>query len=108
MALLHDSLLLQTSTTAATGSWFPLDWRVDSGATLRSFAGSLTVGDTVYMEVTNQRTVDNSGIPVSVSVIATVSAFTTANFASAFTGPFFAVRFRKTGTTGPATVYGIV
>lgn len=108
MALLKDELLLQAATASTTGSWFPLNWRDDPGGLVRSFTGKLTSGDTVYMEVTNQRVNDAQGIAVSVSVIATVSAFTETIFSSAFTGPFVAVRFRKTGTTGPATVYGIV
>ena len=107
MTILTNQNLLAVGSVSATGAWYPLDFRNDTGGTIRSFTGVLASGDTVFFEVTNEQPVVN-GVSVSVSVVVTVSSFTTTPFSGAFVGPWTAVRFRKTGTTGPSVVNGIV
>jgi hypothetical protein len=106
--MLNRQNLLAVASVSATGAWYPIDFRNDPGGTIRTFTGVLTAGDTVYFEVTNEPVFDSTGTAASVSVIVTVSAFTGTPFSGAFVGPFSAIRFRKTGTTGPAIVNGIV
>lgn len=108
MTLLNRQTLLDVVSVSATGNWYPLDWRNDPGGTVRTIIGTLTSGDTVYFEVTNQPVYNQDGTAATVTAIATVSAFTDTIFSAAFVGQYSAIRFRKTGTTGPAVVYGIV
>lgn len=109
MTLLNRQTLLVAPAAATTGSWYPLDYRIDPGGVVRTFTGNLTTGDTVYFEVTNENPFNPDGsVNTGVSVIVTVSAFTATIFSGAFTGQFSAIRFRKTGTAGTAVVYGVV
>jgi len=108
MTILNRQTLLDVASVSATGNWYPLDWRNDPGGTVRSFTGTLTTGDSVYFEVTNQPIYNQDGTAATVTVIVTVSTYTDPIFAGAFVGQFSAVRFRKTGTTGAAVVYGVV
>lgn len=101
MSVLTRQVLLTTTGASATGDWYPLDYRFNSEGAIRTFTGSLTAGDTVYLEVTNDD-------PSAVTTIVTVSAFTATPFLGALSGPFAAIRFRKTGTTGAASVTGVV
>lgn len=100
--------LLDTASVSATGNWYPLDWRIDPGGSVRTFTGSLVTGDTVYLELTNEPVDDSAGSPVSVNVIVTASAYTSTIFSGALVGQWSAMRFRKTGVTGPSLVYGVV
>lgn len=108
MTLLNRQVLLDTGANSSTGNWYPLDWRNDPGGTVRTFTGTLTSGDTVYFELTNQPVFNQDGSAATITVISTVSAFTDTNFSAAFIGQYSAIRFRKTGTNGAAVVYGIV
>lgn len=107
MTILNRVTLLDVASVSATGKWFELDYRIDPGGVLRTLTGTLTVGDTVYLEATNQP-VMTAGVTVAPTVVVTVSAFTTTPFVAAMGGQFGAIRFRKTGTTGPAVVACIV
>lgn len=107
MTILNRQNMLAVASVSATGNWYPLDWRIDPGGTVRTFTGTLTSGDTVYFEVTNEATQVN-GVDVSVSVVVTVSAYTASPFSGAFVGQFSAIRFRKTGTAGPAIVNAVI
>ena len=108
MTILNRQNLLAATSAASTGSWYPLDWRLDPGGVVRTITGTLTVGDTCILEATNEAIYDSSGVAVSVSVIASVTSFTTTPFVGQFSGQYSAVRIRKTGTTGPAIVNGII
>lgn len=106
MGVLHRQTLLNVASVSATGGWYEVDWRMGADQ-LRGFTGSLTAGDTVFLEVTNELVVQN-GVTVNPTVVVTVSGFTATPFAGTISGPFSALRFRKTGTTGPATVIALV
>lgn len=109
MTILNRQTILNTTDSAVTTSpWYPLDYRIDPGGVIRSFMGSLTVGDTVYMELTNEPVVAADGTVTAPSVIVTVSAFTTTPFNGTFAGQYSAIRFRKTGTTGTVKVFGVI
>lgn len=107
MTVLNRVTLLNEASVSATGRWFELDYRLDPGGVLRTITGTLTVGDTVFLEATNQPVMD-AGVTLAPTVIVTVSAFTTTPFVAALGGQFGAIRFRKTGTTGPAVVACII
>lgn len=109
MTILNRQTILNTTNTAVTTSpWYPLDYRVDPGGVVRSFTGSLTAGDTVYMEITNEPIYAADGSVTAPTVVVTVSAFTDPIFSGAFIGQYSAIRFRKTGTTGTVKVFGVL
>jgi hypothetical protein len=105
MTVLTNKTLLTAGSASTNGPWYPLDYRLDTGGVIRSFTGTKAAADTIHFLVTND---DVRVTTENVSVFTTVSSFSEGtNFSYAFTGPWTAVRFIKTGTSGPATVRGI-
>ena len=109
MTILNRTVVLSTATASSNGSWYPLDFRIDPGGTVRTFIGTLTTGDTIYLDLTNDAIFDPvKGTAIPVVNTFTVTAFTDTSFAHTLYGQWSAVRFRKAGETGPSNVTGIL
>ena len=108
MSTVRKSKVLLIGTSASTGDWYQLDYRFDVN-TQRTLFGTVTSGDTIYIEATPQPIYNIDGTAASVSVIVTIGTQTTAgSFNVLLEGPFAGIRARKTGTAGTCIVQGVL
>lgn len=109
MPILTQKVFFDAMTSAETTPWYALDYRRDKGGTTRSIEGTLTAGDTIYVESTNEALYDAANASATTpTVIVTIGSFTTSPFSALIEGPQVGLRIRKSGTTGPATVIGVI
>lgn len=97
-----------TQASAGSSPWYRLS---SPEKDIGSYTGSLALGDSVVVELSNDKGLDASldrstGTSSGTTTqIATSDANTATSFSGAFYGPWLYARITKTGTAGSATVY---
>lgn len=102
-SLVSPVTFLDGITASTTSFWYATDFRWNGGAQARIFAGTLTAGDSIFIEASPDYPAN-----VTSTAIVTVATFTATPFAVVVDGPWPSLRVRKSGTNGAATVKGVV
>jgi hypothetical protein len=97
-----------TQATAGSSPWYRLSTEMKD---IGSFTGTLTSGDSVVVELSNDTALDasydfNSATSSgNTTQKATSDSFTATSYSGSFFGPWKYARLTKTGSTGSATLY---
>lgn len=104
----NPSVAIKIAQTAAGNSpWYKLS---SENKDIGSITGSLSTGDTIVVQLSNDKGLDASLDRVTMTSsgtttqIAASDPFSTTPFSSAFYGPWLYARVVKTGTAGTANV----
>lgn len=105
-------IFFTAATTASASGAYPCDYRFDAGGLQRNLYGTLTSGAeiNVYLITTDPETKLPFITHLEETVSAGSSAYTTAtnSFAFVINGPCDIVKVEKVGSSGTATVIGIL
>lgn len=100
---------LNARTTASAGSLYQTDYRFDNGGIQRNIFGILTSGAEVNLYLTVvDGTVSVTHLEDTISADSGVFTTATNSFSTVINGPVDKVEVRKAGTSGTATVIGIL
>lgn len=105
---LHKHVFITSVTASTDSAWIPVDWKYH-GIQQRAVSGFKVATSADSVDVLLRTTVTAAdGLTYSVISTATSWGASVTNFSAVIQGPFEEIKVRKIGSSGAATVIGII